>query len=523
VASCGFSIDNKLAFVGPGGTIEHFCPPPFGLFSSSSNFEIAGYEPPNLVLGGHNLSSMYGTPILYVYDRYGNIINSLFATQVSGDGGSATFPFPKTTSSTSLPSDIHGMAIMNWVSPPQTYCQPIYDEWGNYVGDDCWEQPGELAYAGGHHVTIGTPSDIANRPFGVDAFSAEVYGQECFTYYEPCFDGYCEPAGQTYCTNWWYTEQAPIVTLNASGQVYKNGALLSVGAGPTVIKVYRSATETTTYSGYDYSYYEERTQPSRAIVLNSGSNSVTVLDLVAWQVLATIPVGIRPSAHLILPDETKAYVTNYDSSSLSEIDLQSNTVSRTLSVGYHPTSLAMDPSGGAIWVGGQGWLWKINTKTLAVLGTYQINGTITSMAASAGQNSLIYTAVTNASAPNSTNGEAISYPASNYTVRQLRLSDMSTVATISAGSAASYEYSAAAMPMPAFLSGGTQISVNYGNGISISATPEGFLVMVAGGIELMRGRTATPVRGIAADPPQGVAYLTLPDSNKLITIPIPPG
>jgi len=517
---CGtLLLQDYLRLVGyQRATIDLLCPlVPLG---SSTNFEITGQTPSTIVLGGNNLTSASGMPLLYTYDRSGRILNTAYATQVSGDGTQATFPFPRQSTGADLNGDIYGMSIVNSDTASQTYCEPMYDEWGNYIGDYCWDVPGERRFAGAHFIGIGTKTDLPGAPFGVDASATEVFGSDC--YYQPPEGEYGEGGGSWNCFNWssYYVE--PIVTLYAAGQINFRGALLNVGANPTAIRSYWNEWQTTSWGDSWYTYTEETVRPSRALVVNTGSNSVTVVDLLAWQVITNISVGSHPTSLLIRPDQSKAYVSNYNSYTVSEIDLATNTVSRTVTVGYHPNALAMDPSGSAFWVGGQGWMSKIDAASLAVVATQSVNGTITSMAASNGQNTLIYTAMTNASAPDSTYAQAISYPSSNYSVREVRLSDFSTIAERGAGSASSYQYYSVWSPSPSQLAGGTQVSVNYGNGISISATPGGFLVLDAtGGQEIMRGTTPTPVRGIAGDIRESVAFITVPDSNMLLIVPLP--
>jgi YVTN family beta-propeller protein len=509
------------------GSILHFCRVLVRLLPfSSSRFEISNTVPSTLTVGGANLSVAYGMPMLHVYNRAGEIVHSISAISVSSDGSTATFPFPTHSNGSPLSGDMYGLAITNWDSPPQTVCQPMYDDWGNYIGDHCWEEPGVERHAGTNYLAIATPVSIANAPFGVEAFWSDVNGNECYTYYDPCFDGYCDPIGQTYCTSWTYTHRAPIVTLNSSGQVYRDGYTLPVGSSPTAIKLYGLSTQVSAWGdGSSYSYYEERTQPSRALVLNGGSNSVSVLDLDNWQVMATIPTGSRPTGLAIKADETRAYVANYDSATVTEINLSTNSVARTASVGYRPTAVAMDPSGSAVWVGGQGWMSKIDVGSFSVVATYTINGTINSLAASAGQGSLVYTALTNSSAPNSTYGEAISYPGSIYSVRQVRLSDMSTTTDLGVSYGDAYVVHSGSTPaIPSLLANGTGVSVKYNNGLSISLTPDGFVALdVTGGTEIMRGRTPTPPRSVAADPNESVLYITLPESNLILIIPIPIG
>lgn len=164
---CGFgAVFNRVEVALPAGTIEHDCPSIFLPGFSSSRFEIAGSEPSTLTLGGSGLRSQYGMPMLDVYDRYGRVIRTLSATSVSSDGSVAIFPFPRTTQGGSLPSDIHGMTVLNWDTSTQVFCEPMYDEWGFYIGDYCWEEPGQLRYAGANYLAIGTATSYAGAPFG---------------------------------------------------------------------------------------------------------------------------------------------------------------------------------------------------------------------------------------------------------------------------------------------------------------------------------------------------------------------
>jgi hypothetical protein len=81
---------------------------------------------------------------------------------------------------------------------------------------------------------------------------------------------------------------------------------------------------------------------------------------------------------------------------------------------------------------------------------------------------------------------------------------------------------ASILPNPYLLAGGTTVSVNYGNNLSISATPTGYVVQdVYTGAVLLSGTTPAPVRGIAVDQTKGFAYLTVPDTNSVYTVPIP--
>jgi hypothetical protein len=64
------------------------------------------------------------------------------------------------------------------------------------------------------------------------------------------------------------------------------------------------------------------------------------------------------------------------------------------------------------------------------------------------------------------------------------------------------------------------IEVNLGNGLS--ATPTGFAVTdLNTHTILMQIATPAPVTGIAVDTSLQIAYVTVPDANELLTVPLP--
>jgi len=55
-----------------------------------------------------------------------------------------------------------------------------------------------------------------------------------------------------------------------------------------------------------------------------------------------------------------------------------------------------------------------------------------------------------------------------------------------------------------------------------TATPTGFSVSdISGNVVLFSEKTPSPVTAIAVDPSLNVAYLTMPDSNTILTVPLP--
>lgn len=89
---------------------------------------------------------------------------------------------------------------------------------------------------------------------------------------------------------------------------------------------------------------------THAYVTNGLSNSVSVIDTVSNTVTATIAVGSIPLGVAITPDGTRAYVTNAGSNSVSVIDTSSNTVIAAIHVKLYPYLLAISPDGTRAYV-----------------------------------------------------------------------------------------------------------------------------------------------------------------------------
>jgi YVTN family beta-propeller protein len=298
--------------------------------------------------------------------------------------------------------------------------------------------------------------------------------------------------------------------------VVATNGVISVGTQPTAIKAYGSGHVYTVLD--NYGGYSDAQQPSDAIVSNWGSNAVSILDLLNSVVISTIPVGTEPAAVILNSNQSKAYVANYGSSSVSEVDLGKLVQSRVAAIGPSPAALAMDPGGTAVWVGGLNYISKVDIASFSVVQTFSVSGQVSSLAASAGQNSLVYTTV--ATAGSSTTFQAQQAAMSNGAVQ-------GTYAQYTMSS--SSLYAAARMsgaPAPGtpgwLMSSGALVSANYGNGAAVVGTPTGFALLdLVAKTQIMQGTTSGPVRGIATNPSQGIAYVTVPDSNSLITVPLP--
>lgn len=440
---------------------------------SDSHFAITGAPPATVTINAWGLTTTNGMPRLLVYDTTLALDSTVNASSVAGNGSSATFPFPA-----SLGQGMYMFVVKN------------------------------LGASGQYNVVDATYYSIGGKPslsgaFGVDAGDIQVNSWWC----TPGTKGRCLD-GTTHSTS--VTTPTPILTQYYANQVSYNGHTFAVGSEPVAVKEYGSSTVINPNL-----YYDKVTtiQPSNAIVINMGSSNVSLLDLVGDRVLATITVGSQPIAVAVNSIGTMAYVANYGSGTLSEVNLSTYAVARTATVGAGVQSVSMDPSGNYVWVGGPNYLKEISLSTFTVVATESVTGTVTSLATSSAQNELVYTLVNNCCGGSST-----------YTANELLLSNLTTPGSYAHAAASPYApYTMnGTLPSADNIPHATYVSAQFGNGVAASATPTGFVVYdVVSHQQLMTGTTPTPVRGIASDPQNWMVYLTVPDSNEYIVIPLP--
>ena len=111
-----------------------------------------------------------------------------------------------------------------------------------------------------------------------------------------------------------------------------------------------TAQSTSTASGYAY-------------ITNSGSTTVSVIDITTNKVTATINVGKYPYGVAVNPTGTKVYVSKDKSSVISVIDTAKNKVTATVKVGKNPWGVAVNPAGTRVYVANEG------SKTVSVIDT----------------------------------------------------------------------------------------------------------------------------------------------------------
>ncbi len=476
----GFGINTAPFYVTPTNWIGWTC-----VFTqdiqgdnTSTHFVLPGAVPPTIASYGA-FSTTYGDPQLRVYTggTTPGFVSGVSASSVV-PGSSATFPFPTQSNGSPLAEGFYGLVNTNVASG------------------------GGLAFVNPSYLAVGGSTTVSGV-FGVDA--ADV----TFTVTILCNQG--PPGAQVACkptiTNTVASE--PLLTEYYAGQVSYLGHTLPVGSYPVAVKSYGRA-RVIDYN--DGSETESHTGPASVIVVNSGSNNVTVLNLANYTTAATISVGTQPMAVVLNSGATYAYVANYGSGTLSEVNLSTNAVTRTASGATGALAVAVDPGGSYVWVGGTNYLYKVSLSSFAVVASYPVTGSVTSLAASNTQNELIYTLVHNCCTGSST-----------YATNEVSLADMSTKGTYANATASPYAaYTMnGTLPNAAVLPQASTVSAQFSNGIGASATPTGFVIYdLIGHQQIMTGTTPTPVRGIAADPNSTFAYFTLPDSNEYIAVPL---
>jgi YVTN family beta-propeller protein len=88
----------------------------------------------------------------------------------------------------------------------------------------------------------------------------------------------------------------------------------------------------------------------QAFVANSGSSSVTPIDLATGTAGAPIRVGLDPDAIVALPDGKTVYVANRNSGTVTPIDVVTHKAGRAIKVGKFPVGLAVTPDGKTVYV-----------------------------------------------------------------------------------------------------------------------------------------------------------------------------
>ena len=458
---------------------------------ASTRFAILGSLPGTLTLGSEvPFATTYGMPLLYVYSGNGSLVATETATSVSSNGAQATFPFPST-----LAQAGYSLAVINQIG-------------------------GTIQYqtVGTNLLSIASSQTIAGTPFGVAAGGLTTTTTEIT---EQGLKFVVGPATTSYSA-------FPVVSLYSSNQVLIGSIPVNIGANPTAVGPYAGpSVEQVNVVQLGYNLSEQITTTisgtTRAVVANSGSNSISVLDIVNKVLLFNVAVGNQPVALAVSSDGSTAYVANYTDSTVTQVNLNSGTATATIAVGGHPTSVALTAAG-ALWVGGVGFLTQMTTQPMTVVATEPVRGkTIIALGFSDSVNQLVATTV-------NTSG--------NVYVDEINPSTVKTGATYAPLASTMVSsvgthlvHSAAVQAFTATLASANLINTNQAGApplvvqdgwAVVTATPTGFTITdLSGQIVLISEKTPSPVTAIAVDSKLNVACLVMPDSNTLLTVPLP--
>jgi YVTN family beta-propeller protein len=461
---------------------------------ASTRFAILGSFPNTLTLGSQApLMTQYGTPLLYVYDKTGNVVATQTATSVSSDGSQATFPFPST-----LQQSGYSLAMVN-----QT---------GGGVG---------FAPAGDNLLSIASSQTISGNPFGVAVGAQTTETINCVFVPEgtPTHVVITTQCSQSSSN----PNPIPVVTLYSANQALIGSIHVNVGANPTAVATYTANAIINTVNNSNGYTTTILFGSLRAIVADSGSNTVTILDTVAGAPVATVTVGRTPVALAVSSDGTAGYVANYADSTVTKVNLSTNTPATTVSVGGKPTSVTLT-FGGTLWVGGAGFLTEINASTMAVVGTESVpSRNIVALSYSDQLGQLIVQSTGSTGAVYQDEMNPASFTAGG-TYAAIASHTVSTLGSYTVGSAHVRAFTSTLSKsgsLPINLPGAPPLVVQD-NWAVVTATPTGFTITDASGHEvLVSEKTPSPIAAIAVDPNLHIVYLTMPDSNTLLTVPLP--
>ncbi len=458
------------------------------LLPASTRFAIGGSFPGTLTLSAYvPFSTQFGMPLLDIYDEAGSVVTTEYASSVSSDGTQATFPFPA-----SLTQSGYSLAVENQIG----------------------SSPGFVA-AGTNLLSIAGSETIAGNPFGVAVGGITDKYIDTDT---------CDKLDSNSSTNY---STVPIISLYSKNQVLINGEGIGVGANPTAVVAYQGPLIITKSSNSCNTYLNTYSGTNRAIVANSGSNTVSIIDMVNDVLLSNVRVGNQPVALAVNSAGTEAYVANYTDGTVTPVNLTAQSAPAAVAVGGKPTSVALT-SAGILWVGGAGFLTEINTANMSVTGTESVSGkTIISLGYSDAYNELAVSSV-----DTSGNVYAEEVTPSTFQVggayAPVASQAASTVGTylnpVTKENVQGYTATlaeAAPTVINTYQPGAPPLVVQDGWAV-ITATPTGFTITnVSGNVVLVSQTTPSPITAIAVDTNLNVAYLTMPDSDTILTVPLP--
>ncbi len=156
-----------------------------------------------------------------------------------------------------------------------------------------------------------------------------------------------------------WTNSNPAIGLPANGVGYIP-AFTAVNPGTTS----ETATITVTPESEEYAY-----------IANTGSNSVSVVNVRTHAVLTTIDVASSPYGVTVNSSGTRAYVSGSNPSSVHVINTANNSVSSTIPLSQSPNGLIISPDESKLYVAGQNSIFVIEAGTNSITASIPVGTT----------------------------------------------------------------------------------------------------------------------------------------------------
>lgn len=467
--------------------------------TSPQQFTMMGSSPTQITFTSHSLAfkTNAGNPQLYLYgnDSNGNMAvqNIRTASYVSADSANATFPFPTNSDGSSLNPGLYSVGLMNSSSD------------------------GSLSSASSSFLSVGRSIPFS-QPYAVTG-EAVVTNYYSHQQDDPYNDGTC--AGQSHDYSSANTLSYPVVTQYSSGTavIGEGGSVVPVGQNPIAIALYHPYSQST-FNTYSWCSNDQTTTTSHhdALVVNSGSNSVTSIDLVGLTT-TQVSVGVNPIGLAVSSDSSKAFIVNAGDNSVSLVDLGTLTQTAKVGLAAKPSSIALDTSGN-VWVGGAGYLTRFDTNLNSPI-SVGISGTTVALRNLPTASEMVATRMDGGGGLYMDELDSNALSAGTIQVNGER--QMAALGQIAANGQFGYSYATASAATP--IIGNSMLEIGSADGSSwmtVSGTPQGFVLNDAiSHRTMLTGNLGSAVTSISVDSDQKMAYLASPDSNQVVAIDLP--
>lgn len=195
---------------------------------------------------------------------------------------------------------------------------------------------------------------VATFPISVTPHNLQITadGKRLLVVGEPVADGHGHtPAGNAHSAN---DAKGRLLVLDTARLDAKSSAVIAVGMHPAHVVADQSG--------------------RRAFVTNAGDNTVSVVDLTARKLIATIGSGSYPHGLRMSPDGREVYVANVQDGTVSVIDVGKLAEVGRIPVGKTPVQVGFTPDGTKVYVSlrDENRVAIINTATRSLIGTINV-------------------------------------------------------------------------------------------------------------------------------------------------------